>query len=213
METNLPESNSQSSENKNQSTSVGAEPSITIEPPSKNDKTSPQLKKILTWASVIIGSLAIGFFLAYFLLYRPAMLETSRLNGELNTATTQISSLENQLADANTELTDARAQYGNAASELTSVSFELTLAKLKQDIILARLAYNEADNLTARQALSQADTHLAELIPLIKEAETAKVLQERLTAIHKVEKTNSKKALEELRIFSENLSQIEAAVQ
>lgn len=211
METNLPESNSQSSENKNPSTPVGAEPSITIEPPSEKNKTHPVLKKIVTWAGVIVGSLAIGFFLAYFLLYRPAVLETSRLNGELNTATTQISSLENQLADANTELTDARTQYGNAASEMTSASFELTLAKLKQDITTARLAYNEADSLTARQALSQADSHLAELIPLIKEAETVKVLQERLTAIHKVEKTDSKKALEELRIFSENLSQIEAA--
>ncbi len=165
-------------------------------------------QKALPWVIVTLVSLLVGFAIGFFLLYLPAntglkqvQTDLSELQGKLDSTTQELETTQSNLSQAQSDAEKAQA----AADTLT---FNLALSRVQANVGLARLALAQTDLLTARQELSAADTNLKELVKGL-DAETAKALQDRLSAIRIQLNSDSKKAVEELRILGENLGRIE----
>lgn len=169
----------------------------------------PWYRKVVPWIIAVLVSLAAGFLLGFFLLYQPAAGELRSANNQLATAQEQISSLENSLEDANSDLTTAQADLTRTQQQLERVEFNQALAEVQANVTYARLALATKDLLTARQELSAAELNLVELNKLLADQDTASALTERIQLIRASLVSDSVKALEELRLLSENLARIE----
>jgi flagellar basal body-associated protein FliL len=177
-----------------------------LESPMPKSKTFWQ--QALRWVLIVLLSLAAGFALCFFFFFMPA---NSNLTQEKITLADTKASLEvadAKSADLQTRLTDANSQLKVVTDELDSIKVNLYLARLQTNISYARLALINKDTLTARQELSGADENLVQLTLVLNDSETASTLADRLKNIRLDLTGDPSKALDELRILSENLDRL-----
>ena len=169
----------------------------------------PWYRKVVPWIIAVLVSLAAGFLLGFFLLYQPAVGQLRNTNNQLGTAQEQITNLESSLEDVNSDLSTAQAELTRTQQQLERVEFNQALAEVQANVTYARLALATKDLLTARQELSAAELNLVELNKLLADQDTASALTERIQLVRASLVSDSVKALEELRLLSENLARIE----
>jgi len=158
-------------------------------------------QKALTWLLIVLLAFVAGFGVAFFALYFPLQREAASMRSELNT-------LRQDYEKASAELETLRADYQRAEEALTSGQLDMVLSRLISNVSYARLALITKDNLTAQQELSAAEARLKDLEPLLNDPQTFQALQERFKTIRNSLTSNPNKALEELRLLSENLARI-----
>ncbi|KPL82444.1 hypothetical protein SE15_09825 [Thermanaerothrix daxensis] len=158
-------------------------------------------QKALTWLLIVLLAFGAGFGVAFFALYFPLQREAASMRSELNT-------LRQDYEKASAELETLRADYQRAEEALTSGQLDMVLSRLISNVSYARLALITKDNLTAQQELSAAEARLKDLEPLLNDPQTFQALQERFKVIRNSLTSNPNKALEELRLLSENLARI-----
>ncbi len=171
--------------------------------------TPPWLRKTLLWASVILGSLLIGFGLAYFLLFVPAQRAYFDATQNILLQEQQIEELQANLNETRQQLQESQNELSQTSSELKTVQYTAVLAALQNNISYARLALVTKDLLTARQELSSANSNLKKFIPMIGDKDIETALTERLALVRTNMVSDPEKSLEELRILAENLSRLE----
>lgn len=165
--------------------------------------TPPKTSPIGRWILILLGTLIVGFGVAFFVLYLPAARDLRQAKSDLTAA-------NDKLAAATTDLQTVTAKYETTSKELTTARFLQALAKVEANVAYARLALVTRDLLTARQEVSAAGESMATLLPLITDSETSKALEDRMGNIQNLIITDSAKALEELRTLSENLLRLES---
>lgn len=154
------------------------------------------------WALILLATLVIGFGAAYFALVLPAQQELNQARGDLASA-------REKLEAAETELETTSRDLKETSSELASAQYGLALARVQANVAYARASLVSRDLLTTRQEVSAAVTNMQSLLPFIKDKEISAALSDRMDVIDKAVYTDSSKALEELRILSENLLRLE----
>ncbi len=193
---------------------ISAAPAETSQPGFPPAAETPEVKeksfwqKSLRWVLVVLLSLAIGFALGFFLLYMPANNALSQAKIDLADTKGALELVDTKAADLQAGLSDANAQVKTSALALDSAKIDIALARMQANISYARLALINKDTLTARQELSDADANLANLTLLINDRETSSTLADRLKNIRADLSSDPSKALEELRILSENLDRL-----
>ncbi len=190
---------------------VSAEPGETGLPPAMavtEPKPKTFVQKTLQWVLAVLLSLVIGFALALFLLYLPASSALNQTKVDLANTKGSLELAETKSADLQSSLSDTNTQLKTAKNDLDSAKINLTLARMQTNISYARLALINKDTLTARQELSDADANLANLTLLINDSETTSTLADRLKNIRSDLSSDPSKALEELRILSDNLDRL-----
>jgi len=155
------------------------------------------------WVLILLVTLIVGFGAAFFALYLPASQELHQVKSDL-VAT------QEKLSTAETELDQITGNLNTATADLTAARYYRALARVEANIAYARLALVTRDLLTAQQEVSAAVEHMAVLLPLIEDQDTAKALEDRMAGIQTAINTDSAKALDELRTLSENLLRLES---
>ncbi|MCX8024001.1 MAG: hypothetical protein N3A60_02230 [Thermanaerothrix sp.] len=158
-------------------------------------------QKALTWLLIVLAAFLAGFGVAFFALYFPLQREAASMRQELTT-------LRQDYEKASTELNSLRADYQRVEEALAAGQMDMVLSRLISNVSYARLALITKDNLTAQQELSAAEARLKDLEPLLNDPQTMQALQERFKTIRSSLSSNPNKALEELRLLSENLARI-----
>lgn len=158
-------------------------------------------QKVLTWLLIVLAAFLAGFGVAFFALYFPLQREAAAMRQELTT-------LRQDYEKASTELASLRADYQRVEEALAAGQMDMVLSRLISNVSYARLALITKDNLTAQQELSAAEARLKDLEPLLNDPQTMQALQERFKTIRSSLSSNPNKALEELRLLSENLARI-----
>jgi len=173
-----------------------------IEPSSGTLAEAKPSRHIGRWALILLATLIVGFGTAYFALALPAQLELKQARTDLVAAQEKLEAVELELETTSRDL-------DNTSSELASAQYGLALARVQANVAYARASLVSRDLLTARQEVSAAVTNLQGLLPFIKDKEISAALSDRMDVIDKAVYTDSSKALEELRILSENLLRLE----
>lgn len=190
-----------------------AEPAAAQETPKEGlhwTKPSPAIQEsaapsrnIGRWIIALLATLIVGFGAAFFTLALPAQQELKQLRADL-------SDTQEKLAAAESDLKATSADLDATSSELTAAQYSLALARVQANVAYARASLVSRDILTARQEVSAAMTNMQALLPFIKDKDISAALSERMTVIYKALYNDSAtKALEELRILSENLLRLE----
>jgi len=164
-------------------------------------KNRSWLQKALTWVGVVLLALLVGFGVAFFVLYLP-------LQRQYVAASTELATLRSDYEKVNSELSALKAEYQRAQEQLSEGQLDWVLSRLVSNVSYLRLALITKDNLTAQQELSAAEANLKALTPLLNDPQTAQALEERLKTIRGAITSNPNKALEELRLLSENLARL-----
>lgn len=175
------------------------EPEISEVAPPK--PTRKWWQKPLTWLLIVLAAFVAGFGVAFFALYFPLQREATAMRQELTT-------LRQDYEKTSAELTTLRADYQRVEEALAAGQMDMVLSRLISNVSYARLALITKDNLTAQQELSAAEARLKDLEPLLNDPQTMQALQERFKTIRSSLSSNPNKALEELRLLSENLARI-----
>lgn len=170
-------------------------PSAPLEPPKPS-------RHIGRWALILLAVLIVGFGAAFIALALPAQ-------QELRQAKADIADLQEKLSALETELDTTSLALAETTGELTSAEYDLALARVQANVAYARSSLVSRDLLTARQEVSAAVKNMEALLPLIEDKEIAAALSDRMEGIEKSIHTDSAKALEELRILSENLLRLQ----
>lgn len=168
-------------------------------------ETHPEVKPsrhIGRWALILLATLVVGFGAAYFALALPA-------HQELKQARADLAAAQEKLGAAESELEVTSRDLDETSGELASAQYGLALARVQANVAYARASLVSRDLLTARQEVSAAVANLQGLLPFIKDKEISAALSDRMDGIDKAVYTDSSKALEELRILSENLLRLE----
>lgn len=154
------------------------------------------------WILILLATLIVGFGAAFFTLTLPAQQELKQVKADLTAA-------QEKLETTEAELESTGADLKTTTSELTGAQYSLALARVQANVAYARASLVSRDLLTTRQEVSAAATNLQELLPFIKDKNISTALEDRMKVIDKAVYTDSAKALEELRILSENLLRLE----
>lgn len=168
-------------------------------------ETHPEVKPsrhIGRWALILLATLVVGFGAAYFALALPAQQELKQARADLAAAQEKLGAAESELEVTSRDLDET-------SGELASAQYGLALARVQANVAYARASLVSRDLLTARQEVSAAVANLQGLLPFIKDKEISAALSDRMDGIDKAVYTDSSKALEELRILSENLLRLE----
>ena len=165
-------------------------------PPPPPPHRRPLGRRLLTWGTLAALLFALGFFVAYFMLFQPAQAKAQVLDA----TQAQLTTTEQQLADA-------QAKLDTATVDVKRLSQQVDLLKVQHALTTARLALMEQDTLTATQAVELAQTDLDSLLAGLSEAETVKAISDRMGKVRTAlagKQVNA--ALSELRTLDENLS-------
>lgn len=154
------------------------------------------------WILALLAALIVGFGAAFFALTLPTQQELKQVKVDLADA-------QEKLATAESDLKTTGADLDATEEELSSAQYALALARVQANVAYARASLVSRDLLTARQEVSAAVTNMQVLLPFIKDKNISEALSERMKGIDKAVYTDSAKALEELRILSENLLRLE----
>lgn len=154
------------------------------------------------WILALLAALIVGFGTAYFVLTLPAQQELKLVKADLADA-------QEKLATAESDLKITSADLNATEKELSSAQYSLAVARVQANVAYARASLVSRDLLTARQEVSAAVINMQALLPFIKDKNISAALSERMEVIDKAVYTDSAKALEELRILSENLLRLE----
>ncbi len=153
-------------------------------------------RRLLTWFTLTALLFALGFFVAYFVLYQPAQAKAQILDAT-----------KAQLITTEQQLTDTQAKLDTASTGVKRLDQQVNLLKVQHALTTARLALMEQDTLTATQAVDLAQTDLDSLLANLNEPETVKALQGRMTKVRSALASKEiNTALSELRTMDENLS-------
>lgn len=162
-------------------------------PPPHKRNTGRRLLMLLTMTVILF---AVGFFVAYFTLYLPA-----RDKAQLYDAA------QSKLATTEQQLGDLQAKYDTAAVDVTRYKNQSDILKLQHAIVTAELALMKQDSLTATQAIELAAADMDALLVDLNDSDTAKALQERMTAVRDAWKDKEvNKTISELQTLDENLA-------
>lgn len=154
------------------------------------------------WLLGLLAALILGFGVAFFALTLPAWQELKQVKADLTSTQEKLSA-----AEANLKITSASLE--TAEKDLAGAQYAVALARVQTNVAYARASLVSRDLLTARQEVSAAVTNLQALLPFLSDKNVREALTERMKGIDKALSTDSAKALEELRILSENLLRLE----
>ncbi len=194
-----------------------AETAPVEEPPKK--QTPSWVKKTLIWFVILVLVFLSGVIVSQLTSVTPlrnnlfsVTNQSIEQRTEIEDLKAELESTQNELSDTKSELSDTRAMFTESNQTLVASQQELQrqtgLLDLKFNIAEARVAAANEDKLSLRQSLNLAEKNLAQLEDIL-EPEIYEIIQERLETIQKSTKSNLTKAVEELRMLSENLIRIE----
>lgn len=154
------------------------------------------------WILGVLAALIVGFGVAFFVLTLPAWQELKQVKADLTSA-------QEKLSAAEAKLKTTSASLDSTEKDLAEAQYAVALGRVQTNVAYARASLVSRDLLTARQEVSAAVTNLQALLPFLSDKTVREALTERMKGIDKALSTDSAKALEELRILSENLLRLE----
>lgn len=172
-------------------------------PPARRDRTG---LKVLGWLLLILILFGGGFALAYFWLYQPAAVENRQLRSDLEAQTTEFNETRLELTQRSSELENLQTDLTSSSSDLDEAEIYLAINRLQNDILIARLALADNDEITARQAMRVAEDDLEDLRPVVEDATLVDDLAERLETAREALGSQNNRAEDTLRLLNENLA-------
>lgn len=157
---------------------------------------------ILPWLGGIAAALVVGFLIGLFVFYLPTQKALTASQSDLAATKAELETTQKDLETSQSALTETQ-------SDLESAEFNAALTDLENSITYTRLAIATRDLLTARLELTNVDNKFSTFKPLLTDEDLVSALDERLKSIRTSITSDSTKALEQLRIFSENLARVE----
>ncbi len=167
------------------------------------------LRRNTPWLAGILIALLVGFGLAFFLLYQPALQSMQLARQDADQKAQTVATLETDLENTRVTLDQTRNDLKTTTDTLKELQYQSTLTTLQTNVAYARLALVTKDLLTARQELSAAQANLKSFTALLGDEEIETALNERLALVRSTVSSDPAKGLEELRILAENLSRLE----
>lgn len=173
------------------------------EPTPVTQSELPQPKaSILPWLGGIVGALVVGFLISLFVFYLPTQ---KALTGSQS----DLAATRAELETTQTDLKTSQSALAETQNALENAQFTEALTDLENSITYTRLALATRDLLTARLELTNAEDKFSTFKTLLTDEDLVSALDERLKSIRTSITSDSTKALEQLRIFNENLSRVE----
>ncbi|MEN4012161.1 MAG: hypothetical protein AB1453_06865 [Chloroflexota bacterium] len=184
-------------------------PSLESAPSLAGSGSPTWLRRNMPWLAGILIALILGFGLAFFLLYQPAVTALQHTRQEAAQQMETINQMQTDLENTRVTLDQTRIDLKTTTTALEELQYQAALTTLQTNVAYARLALVTKDLLTARQELSAAQANLKKFAPLLAEQEIITALTERLALVRASITSDPAKSLEELRILAENLARLE----
>jgi hypothetical protein len=168
----------------------------------------------LRWLVLAAVLFAVGFFTAYFALYRPAVNVAYQLSSEVSQTRGQLSTAQANLQDAQGQSAALKDQYDQAKINQDKAQNHLYLQMVLTDTANARLALANKDGPAAHTALTSAQGHLEKLIPAAEQQDgpAADALSTRLSLILNELNRDPQTAIADLDVLTKNLQELEKAM-
>ena len=157
---------------------------------------------ILPWLGGIVAALAVGFLIGLFVFYLPTQKALTTSQSDLAAAKIELETTRADLKASQSALTETQRN-------LETAQFNASLTDLENSITYTRLAIATRDLLTARLELTNVENKFSVFKTLLTDKELVSALEDRLKTIRTSITSDSTKALEQLRVMSENLARVE----